>query len=66
MTGAIRPRSNKPLSAEPECPTCRDASFVSREQIITGGRPVAFWTCSSCLRSWSAPARRMAKVDLVP
>jgi hypothetical protein len=53
-----------PHSLQPECPTCRDAGFVKREQVLTGGKVVAFWTCGSCLRSWPAPAPRMAKADL--
>jgi hypothetical protein len=53
-----------PQSPHPRCPTCRDASFVKQEQVVTEGKAVAFWTCTSCLRSWPAPAPRMAKADL--
>jgi hypothetical protein len=48
----------------PVCPGCHDASFVKEEQVITGETVISFWTCTSCLRSWPAPAPRMAKADL--
>jgi hypothetical protein len=51
---------------QPECPTCRDTAFVRQEQVITGGKAISYWTCSSCLRSWPAPAPRMLKADLKP
>ena len=51
-------------SDRPECPTCHDSSFVKQEQVITGSKAIAFWTCSSCMRSWPAAAPRMAKADL--
>jgi hypothetical protein len=46
------------------CPTCRDNRFVKKELVLTGTTAMSFWTCSSCLRSWSAPPPRMAKADL--
>lgn len=51
-------------SRPPVCPGCHDSSFVKEEQVITGETAISFWTCSSCLRSWPAPAPRMAKADL--
>ena len=48
----------------PDCPTCHDSSFVRQEQVITGDKVIAFWNCSSCLRSWPALVPRMAKADL--
>jgi hypothetical protein len=60
----LRSELPDPLRHGPACPSCRDTSFVRNEQVITGGRIVAFWTCSSCLRSWPAVAPRMAKADL--
>ena len=53
-----------PHPRQPECPACHDSSFVKQEQLITGSKVIAFWTCTSCLRSWPAPAPRMAKADL--
>lgn len=51
-------------SRPPECPTCRDSRFVKQEQVITGGKAVAFWTCAACLRSWPAPTPRVVKADV--
>lgn len=60
----LRSDHPEPPHQQPTCPTCGDNSFVKHEQVITGGKAVAFWTCSSCLRSWPAPPPRMAKADL--
>jgi formate dehydrogenase maturation protein FdhE len=48
------------------CPRCHDSEFVTHEQVMTGTTAIAFWTCSSCLRSWPVVKPRMAKVDLRP
>jgi hypothetical protein len=54
-----------PTARAPQCPSCRDASSVEREDVlIEGNRVVSFWTCGSCLHSWPAPPLRMAKSDL--
>lgn len=54
-----------PAARAPECPSCRDATSVEREDVlIEGNKVVSFWTCGSCLHSWPAPPLRMAKSDL--
>lgn len=59
------PPEHGPSARAPECPTCHDASFVTREDVlIEGNTVVSFWTCESCLHSWPAPRVHMAKADL--
>ena len=53
-----------PHHRPPQCPLCRDSSFVKDELVVSGRAVLSYWTCSSCLMSWPAPAPRMAKVDL--
>ena len=42
----------------PECPTCRGASLVALEQVISKGTILLFWACRFCQHSW--PASRHA------
>jgi len=48
----------------PACPSCGESTHVTQEQVLTSETAMSFWTCSACLRSWSAPRPRMLKADL--
>lgn len=48
----------------PACPSCRENTHVTQEQVLTTETAMSFWTCGACLRSWSAPRPRMLKADL--
>jgi len=59
------PEEQGPTARAPQCPSCRDANRVTREDVlIEGNRVVSFWTCGSCVHSWPAPPLRMTKADL--
>jgi hypothetical protein len=63
--GNTRRSSTRPVQPSvPPCPGCHETAFVRLEQVLTEPTAIAFWTCSSCLRSWPATKPRMLKADV--